>query len=90
MPTIVSAVPFNGATNVGVNVTPGVVFSKTIDPVSVNSNTFQVLEGGTPLAGSYWFSSTDTRVEFVPNATAAGEHQPYHELNGVLDRSAIR
>ncbi len=54
--------PFSGATNVGVNVSPGVVFSKPIDPVSVNSNTFQVLNGSTPLAGNYTFNSTDTRV----------------------------
>ena len=53
--------PYNGATNVGVNVSPGVVFSKAIDPVSVNSSTFQVTNGGTPLAGTFWFSSNNTQ-----------------------------
>ena len=86
LPTVVSAVPYNGATNIGVNVQPGVVFSKTIDPVSVNSNTFQVTSGGTPLTGSYWFSSTDTRVEFVPNAPLPASTNLVMTLNGVLDQ----
>ncbi len=86
LPTVVSAVPYNGSTNIGVNVQPGVVFSKTIDPVSVNSNTFQVTSGGTPLTGSYWFSSTDTRVEFVPNAPLPVSANLVMTLNGVLDQ----
>ena len=85
LPTVVSAVPYDGSTNIGVNVQPGVVFSKTIDPVSVNSNTFQVTSGGTPLAGSYWFSSTDTRVEFVPNAPLPASTNLVMTINGVLD-----
>jgi Big-like domain-containing protein/ASPM-SPD-2-Hydin domain-containing protein len=85
LPTVVSAVPYSGSTNIGVNVQPGVVFSKTIDPVSVNSNTFQVTSSGTPLAGSYWFSSTDTRVEFVPNAPLPASTNLVMTLNGVLD-----
>jgi hypothetical protein len=85
LPVVTSAVPYNGATGVGVNVAPGVIFSKTIDPVSVNSNTFQVLNGATPLAGSYWFNSGDTRVEFVPNAPLPANTLLTLSLNGVLD-----
>ncbi|MGA3080138.1 MAG: Ig-like domain-containing protein, partial [Terracidiphilus sp.] len=85
LPTVTSAVPYNGATGVGVNVAPGVIFSKTIDPVSVNSNTFQVLNGATPLAGSFWFNSGDTRVEFVPNAPLPANTTLTMSLNGVLD-----
>jgi hypothetical protein len=86
LPTDVSAVPFNGATNVGVNVQPGVVFSKAIDPVSVNSNTFQVTNAGTPLAGGFWISTDDTRVEFVPNAPLPTSTNLTMTLNGVLDQ----
>ncbi|MGA9977890.1 MAG: Ig-like domain-containing protein [Candidatus Sulfotelmatobacter sp.] len=86
LPTVVSAVPFNGATGVGVNVTPGVVFNKPIDQVSLNSNTFQVLSGGTPLAGGYTFNSTDTRVEFVPNAPLPPGTALTMSINGVADR----
>jgi hypothetical protein len=86
LPLVVSAVPYNGAGNVGVNVDPGVVFNKAIDPVSLNSSTFQVLNGGTPLAGSYWFSSSDTRIEFVPNAPLPANTSLTMSLNGVLDQ----
>ncbi|MGA3371748.1 MAG: Ig-like domain-containing protein [Terracidiphilus sp.] len=85
LPTITSAVPYNGATGVGVNVTPGVIISKSIDPVSVNSNTFQVTNGGSPLAGGFWFNSGDTRVEFVPNAPLPANTNLVMTLNGVLD-----
>ncbi len=86
LPAVVSAVPYNGASNVGVNVEPGVVFNKSIDPVSLNSNTFQVLNSGTPLAGSFWFSYNDTRIEFVPNAPLPASTNLTMSLNGVLDQ----
>ncbi len=86
LPNVLSAVPFNGAGNVGVNVQPGVVFSKAIDPVSINSSSFQVTHGGTPLAGSYWFSSNDTRVQFVPNAPLPSSANLVIKLTNVLDQ----
>jgi hypothetical protein len=86
LPTIVSAVPYNGAGNVGVNVSPGVVLSKAIDPVSVNSATFQVTQSGTPLAGTYYLNSTDTRVQFVPNAPLPASTNLVMTLSGVLDQ----
>jgi hypothetical protein len=76
----------NGETGVGVNVQPGVIFNKSIDPVSVNANTFQVLNGATPLAGSFWFNSGDTRVEFIPNAPLPANTFLTMSLNGVLDQ----
>ncbi len=85
LPTISSAVPFNGSTGVAVNATPGVIISKPIDPVSVNSNTFQITSGGTPLAGTFFLNSTDTRVEFVPNAPLPVGTNLVMSLNGVLD-----
>ena len=85
-PMVTSAVPYNGETGVGVNVQPGVIFSKPIDPNSVNSNTFQVLNGATPLVGSYWFNSGDTRVEFVPNAPLPANTLLTISLSGVIDQ----
>jgi hypothetical protein len=86
LPTVTSAVPYNGATNVAVNDAPGVIVSKPIDPISVTSTTFQVLNGGTPLAGSFWFNSSNTRVEFVPNAPLPANVPLTMSINGITDR----
>ena len=83
--TVTTAVPFNGAQNVGINVTPGVIFSKQIDPTTVNSNTFQVLSGGTALPGNFWFNSADTRVDFVPYDALPSGTQLKIVVNGVTD-----
>jgi hypothetical protein len=85
LPVVTNAVPMNGSTGIGVNDTPGVTFSKPIDPVSVNSNTFKVTNGGMPLAGGYWFNSTNTRVNFVPNAPLPANTNLVMTVNGVLD-----
>ena len=85
LPTVTSAVPFNGSSNVGVNVTPGVVFSKPIDPTTVTNSTFQILNGATPLAGNYWFNSNNTRVEFVPYDALPANTTLTMSINGVDD-----
>ena len=85
VPVVVSAVPFSGAGNVGTNVAPGFVFSKPIDAVSVNSTTFTVTNGGTPLAGNYYLNSSNTRVQFVPYAALPPSTTLVMTLNGVLD-----
>ncbi len=85
LPMIVSAVPYNGAGNVGVNVTPAVVFNKAIDPVSVNSTTFQITNAGTPLAGTYYINNTDSRISFVPNDPLPASTTLAMVLNGVTD-----
>jgi hypothetical protein len=85
LPTVVSSVPFNGAGNVGVNVTPGVVVSKAVDPVSVNSTTFQVTNAGTPLAGTYYIDNTDTRISFIPNSPLPASTHLKMTFNGVTD-----
>ncbi|MFZ1086684.1 MAG: Ig-like domain-containing protein [Terracidiphilus sp.] len=85
LPVVTNAVPYSGAANVGVNVQPGVVFNKAIDPVSVNASTFQVTQNGAPLAGGYWISSDDKRVEFAPNAPLPASASLVMTLKGVLD-----
>jgi hypothetical protein len=77
LPVIVSAVPYDGALNVGVNVAPGVVLSKPVDPASLNGNTFQVLNGATPLTGGFWISFRRHEGGVRAERAAAGQHQPY-------------
>ncbi len=86
VPTVVSAVPYNGSSNIGVNVSPGVVFNKPVDQVSLNSNTFQVMNGATPIAGGFTFNSTDTRIQFVPYAPLPANTTLTMNINGVTDR----
>jgi hypothetical protein len=85
LPIVTSAVPYNGATNVAVNDSPGVIFSKPINPISVTGSTFQVLKSGTPLTGSFWFNSTNTRVEFVPNTPLPPSSTLTMSINGITD-----
>nr|WP_241654471.1 Ig-like domain-containing protein [Granulicella sibirica] len=85
VPTIVSAVPYNGAINIGVNATPGIVFSKAIDPASINNNTFKVANGGASLPGGYMISTDNTRVQFVPSSPLPVNADLTMTLEGVLD-----
>jgi hypothetical protein len=85
LPMVVSWVPYSGAGNIGVNVSPSVVFNKTIDPVSINSTTFQVTNAGTPLAGTYYINNNDTRISFVPNDPLPASTTLKMVLNGVTD-----
>ena len=85
LPIVTSAVPYNNAANVAVNDTPGVIVSKPIDPISVTSTTFQLLNSGTPLAGSFWFNSSNTRFEFVPNTPLPVGKILTMSINGVTD-----
>lgn len=85
LPVITATVPYNGAVNVGVNAQVMVRFSKAIDPTTVNSTTFQVLNGGSSLAGSFWFSSDDTTVKFTPTAPLPASKTLAVQINGVAD-----
>jgi hypothetical protein len=85
-PTVTNAVPYNGASSVGVNVWPGVVFSKPIDQTTVTSSTFQILNGATPLTGNFWFNSNNTRVEFVPFDALPANTTLTMSINGVQDQ----
>ncbi|HVU45322.1 MAG TPA: Ig-like domain-containing protein [Terracidiphilus sp.] len=86
VPTVVSAVPFNGSANIGVNISPGVVFNKPVDQASLNSSTFQILNGATPIAGGYTFNTADTRIQFVPYAPLPANTTLTMNINGVVDR----
>lgn len=85
-PTVTNAVPYNGASSVGVNVWPGVVFSKPIDQTTVTSSTFQILNGATPLTGNFWFNSNNTRVEFVPFDALPANTTLTMSINGIQDQ----
>ena len=84
-PIITSFVPYNGASNIGVNIAPGFITSKPVDPTTVTSSTYQLLNGATPIVGSFWFNNTNTRVGFIPNAPLPPSTNLTLRVNGVTD-----
>ena len=84
-PVITSIVPYNGAGNIGVNIAPGFISSKPVDPITVTPSTFQLLNGAVPLAGTFWFNSSNTRVGFTPNAPLPPSTSLTLRVNGVTD-----
>ncbi len=52
VPTVVATNPVNGATDVGFNKIITATFSTNMDPLTINSTTFVVRQGVTPVAGT--------------------------------------
>src|SRR5262249_54153756 len=68
-PTIVSVSPPNGSVNVGDNAQIRVVFSKPVNPLTVNAGSIQLTGGGTTaVADSISFSNNNQSVVLVPHA----------------------
>jgi hypothetical protein len=60
-PRLVSATPLDGATGIGQNASVVLTFSKSLNPASINSNTFGLLAGGISLPVQF-FTSSDNRT----------------------------
>src|SRR5262249_54282787 len=68
-PTIVAVSPPNGAVNVGDNAQVRVVFSKPVNPLTVNAGSIQLTGGGTTaVADSISFNNNNQSVVLVPHA----------------------
>src|SRR5215471_3898888 len=88
-PIILSTTPANGASNVAVTSTIVVKFSKSINPLTLNSSSFNVyLNSGNPIAGSFSMStgtlSNDT-VTFTPTSEMPGSQRVYVSISSVQD-----
>src|SRR5271157_4131062 len=55
-PTVSSTVPANVATGVAVNSAMAAIFSETMDPLTINTTTFTLLQGITPVSGTVTYS----------------------------------
>ncbi|MGA2534763.1 MAG: Ig-like domain-containing protein [Terracidiphilus sp.] len=73
----ISIAPQNGATNVAVNTPVVLTFSKPVDPVSVNSQSFSVVDNtlGASWGGTISVSSDQLSATFTPTYPYAGTHQ---------------
>ncbi len=81
-PTVISVVPANAATNVPVNSTVVVTFSKTVNPLTVGTGTVGIASGAT-LAGTYAVSGAV--VTFTPLTPFPGNATVSVSVNGVTD-----
>ena len=63
-PKVVFTAPINGATAVAVNQKTSVAFNEDMDQDSLNSATFNMKQGSTPVSGKV--TSTDTTATFTP------------------------
>lgn len=66
-PTVLSTVPADGATGVGLNADVTAIFSEVMDPLTITSSSVTLKKGGSAVAGVVTAPLTST-VSFNPNA----------------------
>jgi hypothetical protein len=57
-PTVISVDPLNGALDVPLNKVLSAIFSMEMDPLTITTSTFTLLDGATPIAGAVNYSGT--------------------------------
>jgi len=67
-PTILYVGPVNGSTGVPVTTPVVVDFSEPINTYLINSGTFKLLQGTTPVQGTFEFLNENSRVVFRPSS----------------------
>jgi RHS repeat-associated protein len=86
VPTILTTSPPNGLSNVGDNAYVRFVFSKPINPLTVNASTIQLSGGGaTVVPDSISFSNNNQSVLLVPHAPLPDATQMTLTISGVTD-----
>lgn len=69
-PTVLSVDPFNGAINVALDKVISANFSMAMDPLTINTSTFILMDGATPIAGTVDYLITVARNIPSKNASA--------------------
>ena len=86
-PTVTGLAPADGST-VGDNVIFRATFSKPIDPLTVNANTFLISGGGlTVMPSSISFDSTNQNVTITPQTPMPDSASMTIAINGITDMS---
>ena len=67
-PMVLSTTPLNGAANISLNSKPTATFSKPMNPTTINSLTFQVKQGLTPVSGIVTLNAATNTATFTPAA----------------------
>jgi YD repeat-containing protein len=88
LPQVVSVAPTDGATNIGLNATVVLTFSESLNPSTVNSNTFGLLSNsGVPLGVNVSISADNRTVMLNANALPASSAVTVAVTAGVQDLS---
>jgi RHS repeat-associated protein len=86
IPTIVSVSPPNGSSNVGDNAIVRLVFSKPVNPLTINTSTIQLTGGGTTaVPDSISFSNNNQSVLLTPHAPLPDSTQMTLVISGITD-----
>ncbi len=86
VPTVLTTSPPNGSSNVGDNGNILFVFSKPINPLTVNANSIQITGSGqTDVPDSITFSNNNQSVLLLPHAPLPDGTQMTLTLSGVTD-----
>ena len=72
-PTVLSTSPADGATGVVVNKVIRATFSEPMDPLSITTSSFTLMEGTTPVSGAASFSGTTASFTPAANLNAGVE-----------------
>ncbi len=70
-PVVVTTVPANAATNVVVGTPVRATFSQAMDAATLNTTTFTLSQGATPVTGTVSTSTSGTTASFVPGSPLA-------------------
>jgi len=66
-PMVTFTINANGATNVPINTKVGVYFTEPMNPSTLNTSTFTLMQGSTPVSGTVNYNGSG--VTFTPAAT---------------------
>lgn len=70
-PTVISTSPANAATDVPVNQKIAASFSEAMDSSTINTTTFTVAQGTTPVSGAVTYAAGGTTATFTPSSNLA-------------------
>lgn len=84
-PTVILATPLANARDVALNSTVSTTFSETIDPLTITTENFILLDGVTPITGTVTYDMQNSIATFTPINSLAINGTYTVEISGVTD-----
>ena len=70
-PTVISTVPANSATGVAINSKISATFSEAMDPSTLTTTTFTLMQGATAVSGTVTYAASGDTATFTPSTNLA-------------------